>query len=82
MYPKFEIQPEFMHQGDSAGYVIECEDYEEEFLIGESLEFQLILFGKNIVYFNQYVQAFAYLGMEGIGKNKSRFAVEAVTNTN
>lgn len=81
MYSQMEIQPEFMKRGDSVGYVLECENYEEHFTAGEELTFQLILFGRNIVYFNQYLQAFAYLGMQGIGKYRSRYVIEHVTNT-
>jgi hypothetical protein len=81
MYSKLEIKPAFMQKNDSVGYVIECEDYNEEFFAGDELTFNLILIGKNIVYFNQYLQAFTYLGMEGVGKYKSRYIIEAVTNS-
>ena len=81
MYSKMEIQPDFMQKGDSAGYVLECENYDEIFYKGEKLKFQLILFGKNIVYLNQYLQAFAYLGMEGLGKHRAKYIVESVANT-
>jgi hypothetical protein len=81
MYSQLEIQPEFMQKNDSVGYVIECENYEEYFYAGDELTFNLILIGKNIVYFNQYLQAFTYLGMEGLGKYKSKYVIEAVTNT-
>lgn len=81
MYSQLEIQPEFMQSNDSVGYVIECENYEEDFIAGEELSFQLVLFGKNIVYLNQYLQAITFLGMEGIGKYKSKYVVEYVTNT-
>lgn len=81
MYSRMEIQPDFMHQGDSVGYVVECEDYREEYRAGDMLAFQLILFGKNIVYFHQYMQAFAYLGRKGLGKNRAHFSIESVTNS-
>ena len=81
MYSQMEIQPEFMKRGDSVGYVLECENYEEHFAAGEELVFQLILFGRNIVYFNQYLQALACLGMQGLGKYRSRYVIECVTNT-
>lgn len=81
MYSQMEIRPDFMHRGDSVGYVIECEDYREYYEAGDILDFQLTLFGKNIVYFHQYMQAFAYLGMEGLGKNKARFSIVSVTNS-
>jgi hypothetical protein len=81
MYSQLDIKPDFMQKNDSVGYVIECENYEKYFYAGDELVFNLILIGKNIVYFNQYLQAFTYLGMEGLGKYKSKYAIEAVTNT-
>lgn len=81
MYSKLEIQPEFMKKNDSVGYVLECENYEEQFCKDSILSFQLLLFGKNIVYLNQYLQAFTELGKEGIGKYKSKYIIEKVTNT-
>lgn len=81
MYSKFDIKPEFVTTGESVGYVLECENYQEEFEAGEQIQFQLLLFGKTIVYFNQYMQALYALGMQGIGKNHSRFQIVSVTNT-
>jgi hypothetical protein len=82
MYAPMKIRPSFMTQNDSEGYVIECEDREEEFAAGDVLEFQLVLFGNCIVYFNQFVQAFHALGMAGIGKERLRYRISRVTNTN
>lgn len=81
MYSKMEIQPRFMSSGDSVGYVTECEDYREEFRAGDEWNFNLILFGKNIVYFSQYMSALYALGMNGLGKEHSRFEIVSVTNT-
>lgn len=81
MYSRMEIQPKFMSSGDSVGYVTECEDYREEFRKGEEWKFNLILFGKNIVYFSQYMSALYALGMNGLGKEHSRFEIVSVTNT-
>lgn len=81
MYSKMEIQPTFMSSGDSIGYVIECEDEQEEFYAGDQLEFNLILFGKTLVYFSQYMNAFYTLGINGIGNNNSKFVIVSVTNT-
>ena len=81
MYSKMEIRPSFMTSGDSVGYVIECEDYREEVKKGDILRFNLLLFGKTIVYFSQILNAFYALGMNGIGKEKGRFCIESVTNT-
>ena len=81
MYSKMEIQPGFMSAGDSVGYVVECEDYRDHLQAGEELGFQLILFGKNIVYFNQYMQALYALGQQGLGKEHARFVIAGVTNS-
>ena len=56
-------------------------DFESEFYEGDTLQFQLILFGRTIVYFNQYMQAFYALGIEGIGKEHAQYRIKSVTNT-
>lgn len=81
MYSQFDRKPDFITMGDSVGYVIECEDYREYYEAGDTLEFNLILFGKTIVYFNQYLQALFALGQNGLGKEKTKFVIAQVTNT-
>ena len=81
MYSKMKINPPFMSEGDSVGYVLECENYHEIFREGEDLEFNLILFGNAIVYFSQYLQAFQLLGLNGIGKNHSKYVIKSIRNT-
>ena len=81
MYPKMEIRPEFMKTKDSEGFVFECEDTREYFEAGDELDFTLMLIGRTIVYFNQYLQAFNYLGMLGLGVEHVRFQIAKVTNT-
>lgn len=81
MYSKFEIKPDFVTTGESIGYVLECEDRRTRFFEGDSLEFKLILFGKTIAYLNQFLQAFAMLGMYGLGREESRFQITMVKNT-
>lgn len=81
MYSKSGISPRFVTTKDSVGYILECADYKEEFYEGDPLHFNLILFGKAIAYFNQYMQAFFALGRAGIGKNHSRFQIMSVTNS-
>lgn len=82
LYAPMKIRPKFMTEKDSEGYVLECEDTDEEYAAGDELEFNLLLFGSSIVYFNQFVQAFHALGMAGIGKEKLRYRIARVTNTN
>ncbi len=81
MYSKMEIQPKFMTAGDSVGYIVECEDYRENLFEGDEIKLNLILFGKNIVYFNQYLDAFYTLGQIGVGKMQSRYAIKSITNS-
>ena len=81
MYSKTENKPAFVTNGDSVGYVLECENYKEEFEAGDEIHFSLILFGKTIVYFNQYVQALHLLGMNGLGKYESKFQIVRIENT-
>lgn len=80
MYSRYNIEPVFLTAGESIGYVLECEDHQEAFAEGETLEFQLILFGKTLVYFNQFMQAFTMLGMVGLGKNLAKFRIVSVKN--
>ena len=80
MYSKLDREVELVSDVNSVGYIIECEDYREDYLAGDVLPFNLILFGKTIVYFNQYLQAVYALGQSGIGKFHSRFVIKQVTN--
>lgn len=81
MYSKFEKKPPFVTTGESVGYVLECENYEKTFYEGDILEFQLILFGKTIVYFSQFLQAICQLGFVGLGKDHSRYDLVSIENT-
>lgn len=81
MYSRYEKPPRFVTTNGSVGYLIECEDHCETFLEGDCLQMTLILFGKSIAYFNQYLQAFFALGIEGIGRDHARYRIASVTNT-
>ena len=81
LYSKMEKRPDFMKRGDSCGYVLECEDYRQEFPAGGELNFSLLLFGRTIVYFSQILRAFFALGMQGMGRNNSRFVITGITNS-
>ncbi len=81
MYSKFEIKPAFVTTGGSVGYVLECENYQEEFKAGDRLDFYLLLFGKTIIYFYQIYQALSMLGeQEGLGKHHARFKIVGIRN--
>ena len=81
MYPKMEIRPLFMKTNDNEGYIIECEETNELFNAGDKLNFNLLLFGKAIVYTRHYLQAFIDFGEKGIGAANIRFRVSNVTNS-
>ncbi len=81
MYSKSEIHPEHMSDIENEGYVIECDDHREMFREGDILRFNLLLFGKEIVYFSQFLNAFIMLGTRGLGKYRGRYQVQSITNT-
>ena len=81
MYSKMRTQPEFMSAGDSVGYVICCEDRRENFKAGDTFEFSMTLFGRMAVYFGQILQAFQYLGYQGLGREKAKFRIIRVMNS-
>lgn len=80
-YSKFEKTPEFVTAGGSIGYILECEDYREYFKQGETLDFNLILFGKTIVNFHEFIHAIQTLGeYTGIGAHQARFRITKIRN--
>lgn len=80
MYSQFEKKPRFVTTGESIGYVIECDNYQKKFVKGDTLVFQLILFGKTAVYFNLFLQAVHMLGMNGLGRDASHFQIINIRN--
>lgn len=80
MYAKSQITPRSVTEGESMGYVFDCENKETDFAVGDEICLTLTLFGNNILYFQLYLQALAALGAVGIGKNKSRFVISRITN--
>jgi len=81
IYSQYKKKPAFVTVGESVGYVIECENYEREFKRGSFLKFNLLLFGKTIMYFHQFLEAFLALGTTGLGKNHSKYKIITVTNS-
>lgn len=80
MYSKFDRKPDFVTTGESIGYVVTCRDYRNYVRSGDIVSFELLLFGKNIVYLNQYLQSIFALGQNGLGSAQARFQVHSVTN--
>lgn len=80
LYTKMKKKLAFMQGEDSIGYLIECENNQIKWKAGEKLFFFLTLFGDNIVYFSQYLQAFHQLGLQGIGKYASKYNISSIVN--
>lgn len=80
LYSRLENRPAFMQKGDSVGYMIYCDNKERFFKAGYTMEFTLTLFGANIIYFSQYLNAFYALGQHGLGANKSKFQIIGLKN--
>lgn len=81
MYSQYERKPAFVTVGESVGYVMECENYQRKFGKGDILKFNLLLFGKTIMYFRQFLEAFQALGEAGLGNEHSKYRIITVTNT-
>ena len=79
-YTKMEQKPSFMKGEDSVGYLIECENVQTSFPKGGSLSFYLVLFGKSIVNFSQYLQGLYQLGVAGLGKDRAQYEIREITN--
>lgn len=81
LYSKPEIEPAFMGQGDSVGYVIECEDQREQMQAGDETRVNIILFGKSIIYFSHIFESLYELGMQGYGRYNACFEISSITNS-
>ena len=80
-YSAMEKKPSYVTSPESVGYLIECTDTHTYFKKGGRFEFTLTLFGDSVVFFNLYLQALCQLGMTGLGKDKARFRICEVRNT-
>lgn len=80
-YSYMEKKPAYVTGPESVGYLIECTDNRTKFRRGSCFVFDLVLFGESIVFFNIYLQAFCQLGMTGLGREKARFHIKEVRNT-
>ena len=80
LYSDMDINPEFMSNGNSVGYIVECLDSRESFVAGDTFQFKLILFGKNCFYLSQYLSAVYRLGINGLGRNRNQFEVISIKN--
>lgn len=81
LYTPMDPKPRYVTGQESVGYLLECSDRSEFMEKGDRLVFHLVLFGESIVYFNLYLQAFALLGMSGLGSARTQFRIAEVRNT-
>lgn len=79
-YHKLKIVPDYVQRKESLGYVYECGDTRTHFYKGDTLKFRMTLFGNVIVHFPAVLQAVYRLGMQGMGKEKSRFRLTEIEN--
>lgn len=85
LYARYDekFRPKFATQRESNGYVIECENRQEHFRRGEQMIFHLILFGKVIVHFSHFLEAFYLLGQTtGLGSGHAHYQIVRVENGN
>lgn len=80
MYAPFKIKPDFVTEGESAGFRIYCGDKKQYVREGDNLSFEMILFGDMMAYFNPILQAVHALGIEGLGREHVPFSIETVYN--
>lgn len=81
LYSYMEKKPPYITGDESVGYLLECEDERSYYKKGDAFFFHLILFGNSIAFFNSYLQALTYLGMIGLGKERSKFRIREILNT-
>ena len=67
-YHPLKIKPEYVTNGESLGYIIECENKQTTFSRGDKLKVNIILFGNVIIYFSQILQALYMLLQENRAK--------------
>ena len=80
MYTPFRIKPKFVTQRESAGFNLSCTNYVTEVSAGDTIWFDMILYGNALAYFHPILQAFYMLGIQGLGKEKVPFEICAVRN--
>ena len=73
LYGKYKIKPPSVTEGESIGYVIECEDYREQIPQHGVMRFQILLFGNTINFWRIIVDAVAELGKIGFCHSKAKF---------
>lgn len=81
LYGKYKIKPPSVTEGESIGYVIECEDYRERIPQKGIMRFQVLLFGNTMNFWRVIIDAVAELGKKGFCQSKAKFKLLEVANT-
>lgn len=80
MYAPYEMKPDFVQSGESAGYSLSCTDLRENVKVGDRLEFRMVLYGDTAAFFHPILQAVHGLGMRGLGKEHLPFQLQHIRN--
>ena len=81
LYGRYKIKPPSVTEGESIGYVIECEDYRETIPARGIVHFQMLLFGNTINYWRMIIESFSDLGDRGFCYRGVKYHLLEVTNT-
>lgn len=80
MYAPFQIKPDYVTSGESAGYSISCVDTRTWVNVGDEIKFRIILYGDTAAYFNPIIQAIFGLGKNGLGGGAVPFHIMSIKN--
>ena len=81
LYGRYKIKPPSVTEGESIGYVIECEDYRETIPARGIVHFQMLLFGNTINYWRMIIESFSDLGDRGFCYRGVKYHLLEVTKT-
>ena len=80
MYSSFEIKPDFVTEGESAGFRLCCMDENEYAEAGDATWFDMYFYGGTIAFLNPVIQALHVLGMSGLGRENITFSIKEIKN--
>lgn len=78
MYPKFKIQPNFIADSKSVGYIIQCLDKKQHYKKGDRLNFSVTLLGETTKYVDYFIYSFDALGCKGLGSKDGKYKIISV----
>lgn len=81
MQPKISVELPFMADRSSTGYIIECYDRREKYIVGDIIEFSVLIIGKTILYTKKIIDAFKLLGSGGIGANRIKYNLKSIEDS-